>query len=97
VEEEREREWCCWRRKEGGGGSCVFCGVFWVLVRGGEKESGRELKKGMDIMQREELERLMFFEQTREKAAADYARSPNDPDVSGVCVCILFASFVCWA
>jgi hypothetical protein len=34
----------------------------------------------MDVMQREELERLMFFEQTREKAAADYARSPNDPD-----------------
>jgi len=53
---------------------------FWVLVRGGEEESGRELKKGMDIMQREELERLMFFEQTRERAAADYARSPNDPD-----------------
>ncbi|KAH9561323.1 hypothetical protein CY35_05G016200 [Sphagnum magellanicum] len=34
----------------------------------------------MDVMQREELERVMFFEQTREKAAADYARSPNDPD-----------------
>jgi hypothetical protein len=40
----------------------------------------------MDVMQREELERLMFFEQTREKAAADYARSPNDPDVSMVCL-----------
>jgi tetratricopeptide (TPR) repeat protein len=34
----------------------------------------------MDSMQREELERLMFFEQTREKAAADYIRSPTDPD-----------------
>jgi hypothetical protein len=40
----------------------------------------------MDVMQREELERLMFFEKTREKAAADYARSPNDPDVSMVCL-----------
>ncbi len=60
------------------------------MVRGGgEEESGGELKKGMDIMQREELERLMFFEQTREKAAADYARSPNDPDVS-VYVCVFF-------
>jgi hypothetical protein len=62
---------------------------LWVLVRGGEEESGSELKKGMDIMQREELERLMFFEQTREKAAADYARSPNDPDVR-VYVCVFF-------
>ena len=35
----------------------------------------------MDSMQREELERLMFFEQTREKAAADYVRSPTDTDV----------------
>lgn len=35
----------------------------------------------MDSLQREELERLMFFEQTREKAAADYIRSPTDPDV----------------
>jgi tetratricopeptide (TPR) repeat protein len=34
----------------------------------------------MDSMQREELERLMFFEQTREKAAADYVRSPTDTD-----------------
>jgi hypothetical protein len=35
----------------------------------------------MDGMQREELERLMFFEQTREKAAASYARNPKDADV----------------
>jgi tetratricopeptide (TPR) repeat protein len=34
----------------------------------------------MDGMQREELERLMFFEQTREKAAAGYARNPKDAD-----------------
>ncbi|CAK9251315.1 unnamed protein product [Sphagnum jensenii] len=34
----------------------------------------------MDGMQREELERLMFFEQTREKAAASYARNPKDAD-----------------
>jgi tetratricopeptide (TPR) repeat protein len=34
----------------------------------------------MDNMQREELERLMFFEQAREKAAAEYNRSPTDPD-----------------
>ncbi|CAM6105242.1 unnamed protein product [Calypogeia fissa] len=34
----------------------------------------------MDSIPREELERLMFFEQTREKAAADYLRSPTDPD-----------------
>lgn len=32
-------------------------------------------------MQREELERLMFFEQTRENAAAEYVRSPTDADV----------------
>lgn len=42
----------------------------------------------MDSMQREELERLMFFEQTREKAAADYLRSPTDPDV-----CCTFSPF----
>lgn len=42
----------------------------------------------MDNMQREELERLMFFEQTREKAAADYIRSPTDPDVR-------FSRFLC--
>jgi hypothetical protein len=89
-EREREREWCCWGRKDGRWRR-EFCLLqcFWVLVRGGEEESGRELKKGMDIMQREELERLMFFEQTRERAAADYARSPNDPDVS-VYVCVFF-------
>jgi hypothetical protein len=94
-ERERAREWCCWRRKEGrkegrkvAEGILSFA-VFLGLVRGGEEESGRELKKGMDIMQREELERLMFFEQTREKAAADYARSPNDPDVS-VYMCVFF-------
>ncbi len=45
--------------------------------REGERERGGE----MDGMQREELERLMFFEQTREKAAASYARNPKDADV----------------
>eukprot|EP00246_Nothoceros_aenigmaticus_P009223 TRINITY_DN245_c0_g1_i3.p1 TRINITY_DN245_c0_g1~~TRINITY_DN245_c0_g1_i3.p1 ORF type:complete len:180 (+),score=28.78 TRINITY_DN245_c0_g1_i3:77-616(+) len=34
----------------------------------------------MESIPREELERLMFFEQAREKAAADYIRSPKDPD-----------------
>ncbi len=48
-----------------------------------ERERERERERGgeMDGMQREELERLMFFEQTREKAAASYARNPKDADV----------------
>jgi hypothetical protein len=45
----------------------------------------------MDGMQREELERLMFFEQTREKAAAGYARNPKDADVD--CLCFFFFWF----
>jgi hypothetical protein len=47
----------------------------------------------MDGMQREELERLMFFEQTREKAAASYARNPKDADVfffSPICFFFFF-------
>jgi hypothetical protein len=48
----------------------------------------------MDGMQREELERLMFFEQTREKAAAGYARNPKDADVD--CLCFFVFSLVCW-
>jgi hypothetical protein len=55
----------------------------------------------MDGMQREELERLMFFEQTREKAAAGYARNPKDADVDCLCVFLFFFVFwvfslVCW-
>jgi len=46
-----------------------------------ERERERERGGEMDGMQREELERLMFFEQTREKAAASYARNPKDADV----------------
>ncbi|KAG6542163.1 hypothetical protein Mapa_016395 [Marchantia paleacea] len=34
----------------------------------------------MDSIPREDLQRLMLFEQTREKAASEYLRSPNDPD-----------------
>jgi hypothetical protein len=34
----------------------------------------------LDGLQREELERLMVVEQTREKAAAGYARNPKDAD-----------------
>jgi hypothetical protein len=45
----------------------------------------------MDGMQREELERLMFFEQTREKAAAGYARNPKDADVD--CLYFFFVFF----
>jgi membrane protein insertase Oxa1/YidC/SpoIIIJ len=50
----------------------------------------------MDGMQREELERLMFFEQTREKAAASYARNPKDADVfffSPLCFFFFFFFF----
>ncbi|KAL2652832.1 hypothetical protein R1flu_020960 [Riccia fluitans] len=41
----------------------------------------REQVKRVSVeKEKEELERLMLFEQTREKAAADYLRTPNDPD-----------------